>query len=477
MTIVCWERGYTGEKGYVLCCEKGGMVREARPLALLERCRQLLECQVAYFIPGCADQTLRHPLLDIVPESAWPVLCRSDVFATRARLAGLRMEEPVLAACDLAMQSGRIQILRIGGRLAQRWRPQSIAAFPLERPAGTLGTFLLADACAEKFGAGEERLLYAYLSMCGTHLERALWEQASESARASLTPVECVPRERERPTGAREQFGPSEIVSVVGHELRAPLSIIKGYAGLLQAYGGVGEGSDPALTPERQRHYLDVIMEQTDLLELLVNDLLDMARLQRGKLMLRPRVVDVGALCRRVVQLGQLRADQREPDKYRLECRFSAQLPPILVDAERLQQVLMNVVENAVKYSPEGGRIVLEAGLLEVQERSVQRFGSQRGQARVYIVVRDQGMGIPSRYSTRLFQPFERLGQTANSRIPGTGLGLYITHQLIEAMGGTIEVYSCEGHGTDVTITLPAVSPRVADEPEAVVRMHSLPMP
>ncbi len=286
-----------------------------------------------------------------------------------------------------------------------------------------------------------------------------------------------VARETEQLSAGREQFGSGEIVSVVGHELRAPLSIIKGYAALLQAYGGASEGSDPALTPERQRHYLTVVMEQTDLLELLVNDLLDMARLQRGKLALRPRVVDVGALCRRVVQLGQLRADQREPGKYRLECRLSAQLPPILVDAERLQQVLINIVENAVKYSPQGGRIILEAGLQEVQERSARVPGNQRGAARIHIVVRDQGIGIPTRYATRLFQPFERLGQSATSRIPGTGLGLYITHQLIEAMDGTIDVHSCEGHGTDVTITLPAVSPRETEAPEALVQVHSLPVP
>jgi signal transduction histidine kinase len=452
------------------------MVREARILAMLEHCRQLLECQVAYFIPGCEDRTLRHPLLDIVPESSWPVLFRGDVSAARARLAGLRMEEPVLAACDLAMQSGHLQVLKIGGHLAKRWRLQSIAALPLERPAGTLGAFLLADEYADKFGAGEERLLYAYLSMHGANLEQALWKLAREEARAALKPVTRVVREREHPASTREQLGPSEFVSMVGHELRAPLSIIKGYAGLLQAYGGESEDSDPALTPARQRHYLDVVMEQTDLLELLVNDLLDMARLQRGKLTLRPRVVDVGALCRRVVQLGQLRADQREPGKYQLECRLSAQLPPILVDAERLQQVLMNVVENAVKYSPQGGCIALDAGLLEVQRQSLQRFSDQRGLARVRIVVRDHGIGIPTRYSTRLFHPFERLGQSATSRIPGMGLGLYITHQLIEAMGGTIDVHSCEGHGTDVTITLPAVSPREADAPESVVQMHSLPM-
>jgi signal transduction histidine kinase len=457
------------------------MVREVRLLAMLEQCRQLVECQVAYFIPGCADRTLRHPLLDIVPESTWPVLFRGDVSATRARLAGLRMEEPVLATCDLAMQSGSVQVQRMSGPLARRWRLQSIAALPLERPAGTLGAFLLADECADKFGEGEERLLYAYLSMHSLKLEMALWELAREAIRDSLKPVTRVgreqERERERPSVVREQFGPSEFVSIVGHELRAPLSIIKGYAGLLQAYGSGGEEADPALTPERQRHYLETIMEQTDLLDLLVNDLLDMARLQRGTLTLRPRVVDVGALCRRVVQLGQLRADQREPGKYQLECRLSAQLPPMLVDAERLQQILMNVVENAVKYSPDGGRIVLEAGLREAQGRGEPRFKYPRSPARIYIVVRDHGVGIAPRYAAHLFQPFERLGQNVNARIPGMGLGLYITHQLIEAMGGTIEIQSCEGRGTDVTITLPAVAPREANAAETTVQMHPLPMP
>jgi signal transduction histidine kinase len=415
-------------------------------------------------------------LLTIVPEHIWPVLFRGSLSAARPHLAGLRMEEPVLAACDLALQTGRIQILNSSGHLMERWHLQSVAALPFELPAGMLGTFLLADERAGRFAEGEERLLYAFLSIHGGELEQALWELARDAVRTSLVREARQVQPQQAPVSRREELGPSEFVSMVGHELRAPLSIIKGYACLLQAYGTASEGFDPTLTPERQRHYLDVILEQTDLLELLVSDLLDMARLQRGTLSLRPRVVDVGALCRRVVQLGQLRADQREPGKYQLECRLSAQLPPILVDAERLQQVLMNVVENAVKYSPQGGHIVLEAGLAEPQGRAARQISDQRGSARVHIVVRDQGVGIPARYSTRLFQPFERLGQATNARIPGMGLGLYITHQLIEAMGGTIHIQSCEGRGTDVTITLPAVSPREAGTPEAVVQMRSLPV-
>jgi signal transduction histidine kinase len=261
---------------------------------------------------------------------------------------------------------------------------------------------------------------------------------------------------------------------MVGHELRIPLSIIKGYAGLLQAYGGASGGTSAPFALECQRHFLDVIVEQSDLLALHIDDLLDMARLQRGKLILHPCMVDVGALCQRVVQLGQLCADQRERGKYQLECRLSAWLPPLLADAERLQQILMNLVENAIKYSPQGGRITLEAGLREAEEKTVRSFSDQSDQVRVYIIVRDRGVGIPAHFSQRLFRPFERLGQAGTARIPGLGLGLYITHQLIEAMGGTIEVQSCEGHGTDVTITLPAVSPQGTDLPGTVVQRQSL---
>lgn len=450
--------------------KRGDMEREASMLAILEQCRQLLECRVAYFIPGCADPTLRHPLLDLIPENFWPVLLSGETAGVCTPLAGLRMEEPVRAVCDLAMQHGRIQRIKISPCLARRWRFQSIAAIPLERPAGTLGAFLLADECPRRFGAGEERLVYAYLSMQGAELERACWRLAREAVQASG-------KSRESASGTRESFNPSEFIAIVGHELRIPLSIIKGYAGLLQAYGGATGETPAPCPPEYQRHFLDVIVEQSDLLELHIDDLLDMARLQRGKLLLRPRIVDVGALCRRVIQLGQLRADQRERGKHQLECRLSAQLPPLLADAERLQQILMNVVENAIKYSPQGGHILLEAGWRAREERTARSWCEQRSQACVYIIVRDRGMGMPTQFTRRLFQPFERAGQTATARIPGLGLGLYITHQLVEAMGGTIDIQSCEGSGTNVTITLPAVSPRGAEISGASVRRQSLQIP
>lgn len=444
------------------------MVREVDVQIMIEQVRQLIECHMACIIPGCADRSLGHFLFDIVPESAWPVISSYAACATSARLEDMRMEGSVQAVCDLAIQSGRMQVLNAGEALMARWHVQSIAAFSLERPAGILGTLLLADERAGKFGEGEERLLYAFLSMYGAHLEAALQALTRKYAQAP-----GVNRGGEGLYAEPDRFIRSEFVSMVGHELRAPLSVIKGYAGLLQVYGGANGEPDPALTPVGQRHYLDVIIEQVEFLELLVGDLLDISRIQRGQLALRPRIVDVGALCRQVVQLEQFRANQREPGKHRLECRFSTPLPSFRVDAERLQQVLMNILENAVKYSPEGGSIELEAGL--VGERGQQRpSNNQSSVGQVRISVRDHGVGIPAWYSTRLFQPFERLGQSTTLRIPGTGLGLYIARKLIEAMGGKIEVQSCEEKGTDVTIILPTIAAGEVSASETPVQVPSL---
>lgn len=434
------------------CMRKGvAMERDAEVQAIVERVRQLLECQAACFIPGCSERALRHPLLDAWPENSWPIIFSEHPCSTGLCLEPALAQEPIQALCDLATQSGDMQVLHIGGPLLERVRLRSIAALPLERPAGILGVFLLADERARRFAQGEGRLLYAYLSMYGACLETALRETAANTLRSAAGEKQA------RTSVVPDQFVRSDFVSMVGHELRAPLGVIKGYAGLLQAYGGSDGAPDPALTPDRQRHYLDVIMEQVDLLEVLVNDLLDISRIQRGKLALHLRAVDVGALIRQIVRLAQVWADQREQGKYRMECHLPARLPLIQADAERLQQILLNLIENAVKYSPQGGPIALEADLLENRAAAP---GGQGSSTQVRITIHDQGIGIAARDSARLFQPFARLEQSTSAHIPGTGLGLYITRKLLEAMNGSIELQSCEGRGTDVTITLPAIAQR-----------------
>lgn len=440
-------------------------MRGADVRIIIERLRQILECQVICLILACPDPTLRHPLFAFWQGDLSPVICSGVSPSEGLRRADLWMEESIQALSDLAIQSGRMRVLDVHAPRTVPGGFQSLAAFPLERSAGILGTLLLADEQPERFGEGEEHLLYASLSLYAERLESALWEEV----RASLAEGSSQAAGDER--AARDQHIPGEFLSMVVHELRAPLSVIKGYAGLLQAYGG---SDDPALTADRQSHYLDVIMEQTGLLEILVNDLLDLSRLQRGKLVLRPRLVDVGELCQQVVQLGQLRADQLAAGKHTLECRLPASLPLIRADAERLRQILMNVIENAIKYSPEGGHIELE---VHVQgDRGEQAYLASRLRTREHICIsiRDQGIGISEQHLARLFHPFERLERPAISHIQGTGLGLSITRRLIEAMEGSIDVRSHEGRGTDVTIMLPLAGAAEVIASEKMVQMATL---
>jgi signal transduction histidine kinase len=364
----------------------------------------------------------------------------------REEAESLWYQELVLALCDLALQSGKMFVMSNCDLTVAHWRLRSIAAYPVESARGLLGICLLADCRPARFHTGEERLLHACLSMYLPDLEQNLWEQVRYVLARSGTGA-----------GIKQEF-----VSMVGHELRAPLGVIKGYAGLLQEYGGIGKQGEPVLTPEQQQRYIQAIIEQTGLLEVLIADLLDASRLQRGEVALCLGAVDVQALCRNVMESGQLRAEQRAPGKYRLACSIPAHLRPVRADARRLQQVLLNLLDNAVKYSPRGGDIELAV-----------RQGA--GQAtEVAITIRDRGVGIPAHLQDTLFQPFVRLERPEIAHIAGAGLGLYITRRLVEAMAGKIEIESCEGYGTNVTIHLPTVGLLETDVSDATTQLPAI---
>jgi signal transduction histidine kinase len=412
---------------------------------VLEQLRQVLECQLVCFVPGCPDESLRHPLLDLAPANFLSPLYCASLSLRREEVAELWQREPGTALCDLALQSGKMFVLRRGDLAAGHRRIRSLAACPVESARGILGMCLLADWQAERFHAGEKRLLYACLSMYLPDLEKSLLERVRRVLTQQMHTMN---------SGIQRAF-----VAMVGHELRAPLGVVKGYAGLLQAYGGSGKQEDHVLAPEQQQRYVQAIIEQTGLLEVLVNDMLDAARLQRGELALSLGVVDVRALCRQAVEFGQLRAEQQAPGKYRLECRTPLHQAFIRADARRLQQVLLNLLDNAVKYSPQGGRIELEVREMEGRDK------------KVAITIRDRGVGIPARLLSALFQPFERLERPAIACIAGAGLGLYIARRLVEAMEGKIDIESCEGCGTNVTIHLPTAGLVEACAADALARL------
>jgi signal transduction histidine kinase/DNA-binding response OmpR family regulator len=234
----------------------------------------------------------------------------------------------------------------------------------------------------------------------------------------------------------------SEFVATASHELRSPLTSIKGFVELLRA----GDGLD-----DRQREFLDIVLVSTNRLVDLVNDLLDVARLEAGRVEVHRRPVDVGEVLADVTTLlrGRIEAKHQE-----LAIEVAPDTPRILADATRLRQMLTNLVTNAHLYTDEGGRLSLSA--------------SQLG-AGVRIEISDTGHGMTPDELEHVFERFSRgAGSTGT---PGTGLGLSIVKSLVDLHGGTIDVSSTPGEGTTFAVTLPAApGPGVVHRPSDALR-------
>jgi signal transduction histidine kinase len=223
-------------------------------------------------------------------------------------------------------------------------------------------------------------------------------------------------------------------ISVISHELKTPVSIIKGYAGTLRR-------DDAHWSPDIVDESLAVIEEESDNLTELIDSLLEVSRLQAGTFRLEisddvfmPKVAaDVAR------RLGQ------QTDKHKISVYFDTEFPTIIGDERRLTQVLNNLVSNAIKYSPDGGNILIKG---EVHPDYVT------------IAVRDEGIGVPVHEQGRIFQKFARLDNALSRKTEGTGLGLFLSKAIVEAHDGRIwyqnnSEISPGAPGTTFTFSLP----------------------
>ncbi len=232
-----------------------------------------------------------------------------------------------------------------------------------------------------------------------------------------------------------------EFVSTASHELRTPVATIKALSELLLR--ALDRGAP--LPPDQLASRLELIRREADRLTLLATDLLDATRLQAGRFTLAPRPHDL----REIVEASAARQRDLllEGQDLRIVTRCPAEPVVVAVDRVRLEQVLANLLDNAVKYSPSGGTIEVDLAVAGDRAR---------------IAVRDQGIGIPAAEVERLFSPFYRASNASTRHFGGLGFGLYVSLALVEAHGGTIDVESAEGAGSTFTVSLPlASSPRV----------------
>jgi signal transduction histidine kinase len=263
--------------------------------------------------------------------------------------------------------------------------------------------------------------LQASLVEANRSLERRVTErtQALEAALARLTELNQLK---------------ANFIANVSHELRTPLTHIKGYNTLL---------SDETLGPVtgEQREALSVTAGAVNRLEGLVNDLISYAAAARGELTLNLRPVSVAMIVLQILERSQAKADRQQVT---LIHALAPELPLVIADEEKLYWTLLQLVDNGIKFTPEGGQVTVTAEAEPPQVR---------------LSVGDTGIGIPANQLDDIFEPFRQLDGSSTRRYGGTGLGLALVRRILDAHGCTLQVASVEGQGSAFSFTLPIFIP------------------
>jgi PAS domain S-box-containing protein len=332
-------------------------------------------------------------------------------------------------------------------------------------PAEVIGKFVF-DVLPLRDGEGRDWWLYADpyhgLPTRTRHPERSLYladgteilvsvgyvrEQRSTDSSRGPRPVRRLvislrgAQQRERLERSR-----AELVSTVAHELRSPLTSVKGFtATLLNKWG--------RFTDDQKRVMLETVNADADRVTRLITELLDVSRIESGRMEVHRQLVDVPDRARKIIA-GRVAAGEAE-DRFRLE--MLGGLPETWLDADKIDQILGNLVENAVRHGAGNVTIVVEPAHLDDGKGAA---GSSDEPDAVSVSVRDQGEGIAPEVAPRVFRQFWRGKPRGGSRRGqhggGTGLGLYIVKGLVEAHGGTIDVHRAPGGGAEFRFIVPA---------------------
>ncbi len=230
----------------------------------------------------------------------------------------------------------------------------------------------------------------------------------------------------------------SNFLATVSHELRTPLTSVIGYSEMLLE-GIAGELND------EQREYVRTVMEKGDQLLQLITGILDISRMEAGEMRIDKLPFDLDEVVS--VALSTIAPHARRK-KLIMGCTVPPALPLVLGDRDKVRQVLLNLLGNAVKFTPEGGKIEVSASLAPLIP------GADTNRA-VKVSVRDSGIGVPPEHQKRVFDPFFQVDNSSTREYGGTGLGLSIVKRLVEAHGGTVWVDSEAGKGSTFSFTIP----------------------
>ena len=349
-----------------------------------------------------------------------------------ASIAGsvLRGQDALQALVDRTREAFRLNEVRLKALDGSILASSSLSEFEAEAGAGTetvsraastiaVGDRATLELCGPDLAASERRLL----GVIAAQMDQALEHRDLAATASEVGPLAVADRMR------------SALLAAVGHDLRRPLTAATAAVSGLRS-------TEVELSSHDRTELLDTAQESLDTLADLVTDLLDVSRVEAGVLAVSMHAIDVEDVI--VPALDEL---ELGPDRVELALDGDER-PPVLADEVLLQRVLVNLLSNAVRFSPEGAKVRLSASAF-------------RGRVELRVV--DSGPGVPGERRDEIFVPFQRLGDTDNST--GLGLGLALSKGFVEGMGGTIEAEDTPGGGLTMVVSLPAVQSAAEEKP------------
>ncbi|MBC8078247.1 MAG: GAF domain-containing protein, partial [Chloroflexales bacterium] len=357
---------------------------------------------------------LRHDEeLEIVAAVGYPQAA-VDAWQRFPVAAPVPLAEAVRTAQPVWVESAEQLVARYPALATQQGGTQALAALPLVVQDQVVGALGVSFHGFQTIPSGDRAFMVALVQQCAQALERAQLYEAERAARTQA----------EEAVQLRDVF-----LSVASHELRTPLTALLGNAHVLQR-----RVARTGTFTERDQRSLAVVTQQGERLNRLLATLLDVSRIDAGRLSLHSEPFDLAALAQQLV--GDLQDTlQRHTVTY--------QGPPeltIVGDALRIEQVAQNLIQNAIKYSPAGGAVVVTLA---------------RRDDWAVLAVCDEGIGIPADALPQLFGRFFRAHAADNTSVSGFGIGLYVVKEIVSLHGGTVEVASVEGQGSTFTVSLP----------------------
>lgn len=331
-----------------------------------------------------------------------------------------------------------------------------LGIFPIPSTNGTIiGVLTLESRTLQKLQeAPQQDMLLAACRTLGVAIERA---QAQERLYQINQDLQQASRLK------------SEFLASMSHELRTPLNSILGFSDLmLRQRGG-------ALT-ERQVSHVQTIVKSGQHLLQLINDILDLSKIEAGKVDLNLQFVSVQDLCRECLKMIQPRADKK---RLALTLELDYRLDQVLLDERRVRQMMFNLLSNAIKFTPERGQVRLSGRLAYghqlVHENRPDQSPVNSSTPYLCLEVADSGIGIPENKWQLLFLPFQQIDSSLTRRHEGTGLGLVLTKRLVELHGGTISFSSKENEGSSFRVWLPLTEMRQELTSNGAVDTHAPP--